>query len=313
MQVINETFENIELGETAVTIGTFDGLHAGHFEIFEHLKLKATELNLKSVVVTFFPHPRTIVTKDYNIKLLTPLEEKKKLFEKLGIDFVYIINFNEAFSQKTYLEFFNEILIEKVNAKHLVIGYDHKFGKNRDGDIEKINEYTKKNNIGMTVVEPKEIDGETVSSTKIRNALLNGSLEYANKLLNRYYFLDGIVVEGAKRGRTLGFPTANLKLREDNKLVPMNGVYFVRVSLENEIDLYYGVANIGLRPTFNNVTEPITEVYILDFSKEIYGKKITVEFINRLRDEKKFASKEELERNIKLDVEKAVKLRNEIK
>ncbi len=182
------------------------------------------------------------------------MEEKKKLFEKLGIDFVYIINFNEEFSQKTYKEFFNEILIETVNAKHLVIGYDHKFGKNRDGDIEKISEYTKKNNIGMTVVEPKEIDGETVSSTKIRNALLNGNLEFANKLLNRYYFLDGIVVEGAKRGRTLGFPTANLKLREDNKLVPMNGVYFVRVSLENEIKLYYGVANIGLRPTFNNVT-----------------------------------------------------------
>ncbi|MCW8850011.1 MAG: hypothetical protein OQJ81_08565, partial [Melioribacteraceae bacterium] len=184
---------------------------------------------------------------------------------------------------------------------------------NRDGDIKKINEYTKKNNIGMTVVEPKEIENEAVSSTKIRAALLNGNLEYANKLLNRFYFLDGIVVEGAKRGRTLGFPTANLKLREDNKLVPMNGVYFVRVSLENEDKFYYGVANIGLRPTFNNVTEPITEVYILDFSKEIYGQKITVEFINRLRDEKKFASKEELERNIKLDVEKAVKLRNEIK
>lgn len=313
MQVIKQNLKDFDLGRTAVTIGTFDGLHAGHFEIFEQLKAKAAELNLKSVVVTFYPHPRTVVAKDFNIKLLTPLEEKKKLFEKLGIDYVYIINFDEEFSKKTYLEFFNEILIDTVNAKHLVIGYDHKFGKNRDGDIEKINEYTKKNNIGMTIVEPKEIEGETVSSTKIRTSLLNGNLEFANKLLNRCYFLDGIVVEGAKRGRTLGFPTANLKLREDNKLVPMNGVYFVRVILENEEIVHYGVANIGLRPTFNNVTEPITEVFILDFSNDIYGKKITVEFIKRLRNEKKFASKEELERNIKLDVEKAIKLRNEIK
>ena len=313
MQVINEEFEHLDFGDTVVTIGTFDGLHAGHFEIFERLKKKAAELNLKSVVVTFFPHPRTVVTKDYKIKLLTPLGEKKKLFEKLGIDFVYIINFNEEFSQKTYVEFFNEILINTINAKHLVIGYDHKFGKNRVGDIEKIYEYTKKNNIGMTVVNPKEIEGETVSSTKIRTALLNGNLEFANKLLNRCYFLDGIVVEGAKRGRTLGFPTANLKLREDNKLLPMNGVYFVRVILEDEANTFYGVANIGLRPTFNNVHEPITEVYILDFSKEIYGKKITVEFINRLRDEKKFSSKEELKNSIKLDVEKAIKLKNKIK
>ena len=313
MQIINEKFEHLDLGDTVVTIGTFDGLHAGHFEIFENLKKKAAKLNLKSVVVTFFPHPRTVVAKDYKIKLLTPLEEKKKIFEKLGIDFLYIINFNEEFSQKTYVEFFNEILISTVNAKHLVLGYDHKFGKNRVGDIERIYEYTKKNNIGMTVVNPKEIEGETVSSTKIRTALLNGNLEFANKLLNRYYFLDGIVVEGAKRGRTLGFPTANLKLREDNKLLPMNGVYFVHVMLEDETNTFYGVANIGLRPTFNNVREPITEVYILDFSKEIYGKKITVEFINRLRDEKKFFSKEELKKNISLDVEKAIKLKNKIK
>ena len=313
MQIISENSIYLKLEESVVTIGTFDGLHAGHIEIIEQLKSKAKELNLKSVVVTFFPHPRTVVTKDFNLKLLTPLEEKKRLFENFGIDYMYIITFNEKFSQKTYKEFFDETLIESVNAKHLVIGYDHRFGNNRDGDIDKLSEYTKNNRIGMTVVGPKEIDDETVSSTKIRNALLSGELESANKMLNRYYFLDGIVVEGAKRGRTLGFPTANLELREDNKLIPMNGVYLVRVTLETESNLYYGVANIGLRPTFNHVNEPITEVYILNFKKEIYGKNITVEFINRLRDEKKFSSKEELEKSIKLDVEKAIELINKIK
>ncbi len=313
MKVINENSKNIKLEESVVTIGTFDGLHAGHFEIIEQLKSNASELKLKSVVVTFFPHPRTVVTQDFKLKLLTPLEEKKRLFEEFGIDYMYIITFNEKFSQKTYKEFFDEILIGSVNVRHLVIGYDHKFGKNRDGDIDKLSEYTKNNNIGMTVVDPKEIEGETVSSTKIRNALLSGELEFANKMLNRYYFLDGIVIEGAKRGRTLGFPTANLKLVEDNKLVPMNGVYLVRVTLQDDSNLYYGVANIGLRPTFNHVDEPITEVFILEFDKEIYGKNITVEFINRLRDEKKFSSKDELEKNIKMDVKKALELINKIK
>lgn len=313
MKIINENSKNVKLEESVVTIGTFDGLHAGHFKIIEQLKSKAEELNLKSVVVTFFPHPRTVVTQDFQLKLLTPLEEKKRLFEEFGIDYMYIITFNEKFSQKTYKEFFDEILIDSVNVKHLVIGYDHKFGKNRDGDIDKLTEYTKNNNIGMTVVDPKEIEGETVSSTKIRNALLSGDLELANKMLNRYYFLDGLVVEGAKRGRTLGFPTANLKLVEDNKLIPMNGVYLVRVTLQDDSNLYYGVANIGLRPTFNHANEPITEVFILEFNKEIYGKNITVEFINRLRDEKKFSSKDELEKNIKMDVKKALELINKIK
>ena len=155
----------------------------------------------------------------------------------------------------------------------------------------------------MTVVEPKEVDNHIVSSTKIRKSLEEGNIEDANKMLGRYYFLEGTVVEGAKRGRTIGFPTANLNLKEDNKLLPCNGVYFVRIEHNNEY--YFGVANIGLRPTFNNVKEPITEVHILDFTKEIYGNELKVEFINRLRNEKKFSSKEELEENIKLDVKKA--------
>lgn len=305
MQIITDIDDKIKFEKSAVTIGTFDGLHVGHLEILDSLKLKAREFGLTSVVITFYPHPRTVVTKDFNLRLLTPVEEKKKLFDEIGIDYLYIISFTEEFSKKSYKEFFDEVLKKIVKAKHLVIGYDHKFGKNRDGDLNKLIDYNKENGIGMTVVGPKEIDNQIVSSTKVRNALISGDLETANKMLGRFYFLDGIVVEGTKRGRTLGFPTANLGLEDNNKLVPCNGVYFVKVLVENVS--YYGVANIGLRPTFNHTNEPITEVYILDFNKDIYGKKISVEFIKRIRDEKKFSSKDELEKNIKRDVETAKK------
>jgi riboflavin kinase / FMN adenylyltransferase len=310
MQIITDIDKNLEIEKSVVTIGTFDGLHIGHTEIIDTLKSKAKELGLASVVITFYPHPRTIVATEFKLKLLTPLEEKKKLFEKFGVDYLFIVSFTKEFSKKSYKDFFDEILVNSVNAKHLVIGYDHKFGKDRDGDINKLVEYTKDNSIGITVVGPKEIEDETVSSTKIRNALLSGDLATANKMLGRYYFLDGIVVEGANRGRTLGFPTANLGLKEDNKLVPCNGVYLVNVKVQNST--HFGVANIGLRPTFNHVREPIVEVFILDFNDDIYGRNISVEFIKRIRDEKKFSSKEELEKNIKLDVENARKIIKDI-
>lgn len=306
MQIFTDKDNNLNLENSIVTIGTFDGLHAGHQKIISLLKIKGEELGLNSVVITFYPHPRTVVAKDYNIKLLTPIEEKKKLFENFGINSLLIVDFTQEFSTKTYKDFFEEILIKTVNAKHLVIGYDHKFGKDRNGNIEKLTEYTKEYNIGLTIVDAEEVNSATVSSTKIRNALLSGDVETTTNMLGRYYFLEGVVVEGAKRGRTLGFPTANLGLKEDNKLVPCNGVYFVKVKFDKST--HYGVANIGLRPTFNHVKEPITEVFILDFNKDVYGEKITVEFVKRMRDEKKFSSKEELENRIKLDVENAKKL-----
>jgi riboflavin kinase/FMN adenylyltransferase len=240
------------------------------------------------------------LAEDFNLRLLTPIEEKKKLFKKIGIDYLFIINFSKEFSEYSYKQFFDDILIDKIKTKHLVLGYDHKFGKNRDGDINKLIEYTKDNSIGMTVVEPKEIDNKIVSSTKIRNEIINGNMESANKMLGRNYCLEGIVVEGAKRGRSIGFPTANIDIKEKNKLLPCNGVYFVKANFNNAS--YFGVANIGLRPTFNNVKNPITEVHILDFNENIYGVEIEVEFIERLRDEKKFSTKEELEENIKLDI-----------
>lgn len=306
MQIVTDFDKNFDLEHSVTTIGTFDGLHAGHYEIIDTLKAKSRELGLPSVVITFFPHPRTIVAKNSNLKLLTPLQEKEKIFEKLGVEYLFVVNFTEEFSKKSYKEFFEEVLINKVNTKFLIIGYDHKFGKGRDGDIHKLTEYTKSKKIGLSIVGPKKIDDEIVSSTKIRDALLRGEVDSANKMLGRNYSIESIVVHGAKRGRTLGFPTANLGPKDDNKLVPSNGVYLVNVKIDNAI--HFGVANIGLRPTFNHVKIPITEVFILDFDKDIYGKFICLEFIKRIRDEKKFSSKEELEENIKLDVKEARKL-----
>jgi len=311
MQAVTEKDKNIKLVDSVVTIGTFDGLHVGHKEIIESLKSKAKETNLASVVITFFPHPRSIITEDFDLKLLTPIDEKKVLFRDWDIDYLYIIDFTKEFSKKTYKEFFEEVLIKRIGAKHLVIGYDHKFGKDRAGNINKLKEYTQESSIGLTIIGPKEVNSENVSSTKIRNALLEGDLDKANEFLGRSYKIEGIVVEGAKRGRTLGFPTANLGLKENNKLIPHNGVYFVKVKLG--VSSYFGVANIGLRPTFNNAHEPITEVYILDFNEDIYGEKITVEFLKRIRDEKKFSSKFELEDNIKKDVEISKKYIKEFK
>lgn len=310
MITVNDSDDQLNLSGSAVTIGTFDGLHVGHYEIIKKLKKTSKELGLSSVLITFYPHPRKVLTNDFNLRLLTPIEEKKKLIEGFGIDYLYIINFSEEFSKTTYDQFVDEILVGKINAKHLVIGYDHKFGNNRAGDIKNLISYTKKKNIGMSVVGPEKVDNKIVSSTKIRKALLEGNVEFANKMLGRNYFLDGIVVPGAKRGRELGYPTANLGLKENDKLVPKNGVYFVKAFVEGTT--YFGVANIGLRPTFNNVTEPITEVFIFEFDKDIYNKQITVEFIRRIRDEKKFSSREELEKNIKLDVEKAKRYISEI-
>ncbi|MCB9218437.1 MAG: bifunctional riboflavin kinase/FAD synthetase [Ignavibacteriales bacterium] len=302
MEIITE-LDNYKISNSVVTIGTFDGIHVGHLEIINVLKAKAKELNLKSVVITFYPHPRTVLANNYDIRLLTPLDEKKKVFSNLNIDCLYIINFTKEFSNKTYKEFFDEIIVNKIKAKHLVIGYDHKFGKNRDGDINKLGEYIKENELTMSIVGPEQIDDEIISSTKIRNALLDGNIEGANLMLGRNYSLDGIVVEGSKRGRELGFPTANLGLADNNKLVPKNGVYFVKANVEG--NNYFGVANVGLRPTFNNTTVPITEVFILDFNKDIYGKEIVLEFVKRIRDEIKFDSREILELQIKKDVETA--------
>lgn len=292
---------------TAVTIGTFDGLHIGHQQILDVLKEKASQNNCRTFVVTFEPHPRLVLSKENGIKILTPIEEKIKVFENSGVENLLIINFTKEFSQQTSVEFIENFIIGKIGAKEIVIGYDHKFGKDRGGDESTFRKIAEKFNFELTVVPAEKINGEIVSSTKIRHALNEGDLEKVNSYLNRNYFFHGKVVKGAGRGKTLGFPTANVKLNNENKLIPKTGVYAVKCLVSGET--VFGVMNIGVRPTFENLDEPVIEVNLFNFDKEIYGENIEIEFLKRIRDEKKFNSKEELIKQIERDKIEAMKER----
>ena len=295
---------------TAVTMGTFDGLHIGHQHILNVLIEKASRNKCRTFVVTFEPHPRLVLNKRNGIKILTPIEEKIKVFENSGIENLLIINFTEEFSEQSSVEFIENLIIEKLGAKEIVIGYDHKFGKDRGGDESTFRELSKKYNFDLTVVPAKTINDEIVSSTKIRRALLEGDLENVFAYLNRNYSLNGKVVKGAGRGRTLGFPTANVELNDKIKLIPKTGVYVVKcVVLGHEV---FGIMNIGVRPTFENLDESVIEVHLFEFNKEIYDDNIQIELLKRIRDEKRFNSKEELINQIVIDKKNAVNFVNKI-
>ncbi|NMB82215.1 MAG: bifunctional riboflavin kinase/FAD synthetase [Ignavibacteria bacterium] len=308
MNVYTDLSDYIKHKSAVVTVGTFDGLHRGHLKIIETLKTIAAAVNGKSIVVTFDPHPRSVISKNYDLKLLTSLNEKKRILENIGIDELIIINFTKEFSQLTSDKFIKNYLVDLLGTVHMVVGHDHKFGKDRLGDEEKLRELGKIYNFDVTAVPPENNDGEIISSTKIRNALLEGNVEKANILLSRNYTFTGLVVKGAQRGRVLGFPTANLKLDDNYKAIPKKGVYIVACSCENEP--HYGIMNIGYRPTFEEITELVVEVHILNFNKDIYGKELKVNFMKRLRDEKKFESQDDLIHQIEEDKKKAIELIN---
>ncbi len=304
MKVYSDTSE-INGKNVVVTVGSFDGLHLGHLEIIDQVKKTAELLQGDSFVVTFNPHPRQVIQQDFQLKILTSLEEKQEVFAKAGIQNLMVINFTKEFSQFTSDEFIKKIIVDKLDAKHMVIGHDHKFGRDRLGDENKLIEVGRQFGFDVAAVSAKQIDGVTISSTQIRNSLLNGNLDKANLFLGRNYSLKGIVVKGAHRGRTLGFPTANIKTHEPNKVIPKTGVYLVRCFVKNEI--HYGVMNIGYRPTFGDIQEIVMETFILNFNSDIYGADIKVEFLHRIRDEQKFSSKDELIKQIESDINEAVK------
>ncbi len=289
---------------SAVTVGTFDGLHLGHMKIVRTVLEIAQKINGQSVLVTFEPHPRSIVSKNFDLKLITTFDEKKKLLEKTGIDNLVLINFTKEFSEQTSEQFIKNYIVDKFGAAHMIVGHDHKFGKDRNGNEDKLRELGKLHNFYVTSVPGENINGEIISSTIIRNALAEGNIEKANLLLGRNYSFSGVVVEGAKRGRTLGFPTANIRLDDERKSVPKRGVYIVSCELGNEH--HYGIMNIGMRPTFENKKELVIEVHILNFNKDIYGEHIKTDFLKRMRDERKFESKEELIHQIEEDKKQAV-------
>ena len=281
-----------------LTLGTFDGVHIGHQKILKKLIKEAKSLNFESVLLTFFPHPRMVLKQDEKIQLLNTIVEKTKLIEDIGVDNLIIHPFDTTFSELSAEDFVKKILIDQLNLGKIIIGYDHKFGKNRSADINDLIKLGKKYDFEVEQISAKEIDDISISSTKIRKALLEGNIELANKYLGHNYSLLGTIVEGRKNGRTINYPTANLKIEEDYKLVPKNGVYIVSSVFENKT--VYGMMNIGKNPTVDGVSDSI-EIHYFDFNEELYNKKVSVNLISRIRDEQKFESLQLLKNQLDLD------------
>jgi riboflavin kinase/FMN adenylyltransferase len=311
MLLLREFDKSFYNKQSVVTVGAFDGVHLGHRIILDDLnKIKASK-NLRSVIVTFDPHPQIILRNKHpkEIKILSTLEEKINLFERFEIDAVYIINFTLEFSQTSAESFYKDYLIDNVGFTDIVLGFDHNFGKNREGNYETLNALSQKYGFNVHRVEEFMAEGEHINSTRIRNLLCEGEIEKATWLLGDYYSLEGKVIYGDRRGRQLGFPTANIEPLSRYKLIPKHGVYVVSVEFGNK--KHFGMMNIGNRPTVSEGENVFLEVNIFDFDEDIYDKSIRISFISYLRDEKKFNSLEELISQIKKDKEESfIKLNN---
>tara|TARA_R110002049_G_scaffold56399_4_gene155544 strand:- start:1831 stop:2763 length:933 start_codon:yes stop_codon:yes gene_type:complete len=284
--------------KTFVTIGTFDGVHFGHQKILEKLVSEAKNAGKKAVLLTFFPHPRMVLQKDANIELINTIDERAKLLEKTGLDYLIIHPFSKQFSRTTALEFVRDILVNRFNISKLIIGYDHHFGKNREGNIEQLTEYSHLYDFTVEEIPAQDIDDVSVSSTKVRRALAAGNLKTANDYLGYNFMLNGNVVNGKQLGGQIGYPTANIDVKEDYKLIPKTGVYVVKSSIENKT--IFGMMNIGNRPTVNGNHQTI-EVHFFDFNADLYDKNLTIDLIYFLRDEHKFESLEALVFQLKED------------
>jgi len=286
--------DHFKARKPVVTIGTFDGVHLGHQKVILRLQEFARHHDGETVIFTFHTHPRIVTApNETNLRLLTTLNEKISLFEKYGIDHLVIYQFDKSFSELSYSEFVEKILVEKIGTHCLVVGYDHKFGKNREGGFEYLKNCAEKHKFEIERLDALLVDEDSVSSTKIRDALQNGDIEKANHYLGYQFTLHGTVVNGKQLGRKLGFPTANIEASDKYKIIPGYGVYAVKVEI-NGTD-YNGMLNIGTRPTFNNNADNRSiEVNIFDFGGDIYGKEITLEFAGKIRDEEKFDSIEML-------------------
>lgn len=303
MEVIRDIAAFPRLSFPVVTSGTFDGVHIGHQKILKRVIKRAKQNNGQSVVITFWPHPRLVLfPEDNKLKLLSTIDERIEQLRSFGIDYLLIIPFTKEFSRTSSRTFITDILVKAINTKLLVIGYDHRFGKNREGSFEHLKARSQQYGFEVEEIPRQDIDDVGISSTKIRKALESGDVEIAHNYLGRYYSLTSTVIEGDKLGRTIGFPTANLALPASHKLIPANGVYAVWVSLGN--DRFPGMMNIGLRPTIEG-KELRLEVNILGFDQNIYGQAITVEFVEHLRNERQFNGLEELKEQLSKDKEAA--------
>lgn len=298
MKIYNSIYEFSSDKKTVVTLGTFDGVHIGHNAILDKICQTSSDENLESVILTFFPHPRLIVSDNCDIKLLNTIEEKSQLLEKKGIQNFIIHPFDKAFSELSPREFVEEVLVKKLNIQKIIIGHDHKFGKNRAADFNDLLAFGKEFGFEVEEISAQQINEVSISSTKVRNALLDGNVTLANEYLGYTYMLNGTVVKGNQLGRTIGFPTANIEISENYKLIPKNGVYAVSVSVNHQV--FQGMMNIGVKPTLGENQLSI-EVNILNFSEDIYNQKIQVNILKRLRDEQKFDSFEDLKSQLHND------------
>ncbi len=292
--------------QTIVTIGTFDGVHLGHKEIIGRLVETAREKNCDSLILTFFPHPRMVLSKQNDLFLLNTLEEKIELLEKTGLDHLVIQPFDEAFSRLKAEAFVKTILVDQFNVSKIIIGHDHRFGRNRSADINDLKLFGEKYNFEVAQIEAQEVDNVSVSSTKIRRALGDGDVALANSYLGYNYYLTGIVVQGRQLGRTLGYPTANLQIDEPYKMLPKFGVYAVESIIDGK--KVYGMMNIGNNPTVDGQKTSV-EINYFDFNANLYGSKLAVSCLHRIRDEQKFGSiqllKEQLDKD-KIDAQSKI-------
>lgn len=304
-----EDFKNVN--KPIVTVGTFDGVHIGHQRIIKRLKEIADKTKGETVLLTFFPHPRMILFPDsHGLKLINTLSEKIALLEQFGLDHLIILPFDKSFSQTEPEDYVKNFLIDKINLHTIVIGYDHQFGKNRKGNLSLLNKLAPKYNFRVEEISAQEIDEIKVSSTKIRHAITNGDIRVATQYLNHNFTLEGKVVEGKRIGRTIGYPTANIEMEFDYKIVPAKGVYVIQSVIDGE--QYNGMLNIGNRPTVAKEDNVTIEAHFFDLNKDLYDKTISIVFIEKLRNEMKFNSLDELKNQLHNDKINSLRISNPI-
>lgn len=303
MKTFHSIFEFNSTKKSVITIGTFDGVHMGHKKILDKVISEAKHRNEESLVLTFYPHPRFILNENANVKLLNTIDEKADLLNKTGLSSLIIHPFDKEFADLSAEEFIKKILINQLNISKIIIGYDHRFGKNRSADINDLIQFGAKYNFDVEQISAQELNDIAVSSTKIRTALINGEITLANNYLGYSYSFSGKVIKGNQLGRTIGFPTANIQINEFFKLIPKNGVYIVKCLVNKQS--INGIMNIGNRPTLNGTSQSI-EVHLLNFDQSIYDSEITVELLEFIRNEQKFESLEALKHQIEKDKLQAI-------
>jgi len=291
--------ENFPADEASiVTIGTFDGVHLGHQQILKQLIDTSWKSKLKSVLLTFFPHPRVVLQPDISMRLIQTIQEREKALQKTGLDYLVIHPFSTEFSRLSADDYVKQILVEQLNVRKVVVGYDHRFGRNRTASLEDMYHYADIHEFEVIEINAEKIESTAVSSTKIRKAIDEGNIELANTYRGHSFTIEGMVIDGDKRGRELSYPTANIDLQNPHKIVPKQGVYLVKSNLEDRI--IYGMMNIGTKPTFN-AAMPSIEVHFFDWNGNLYGQAVQVELLKWVREERKFNTVEELQTQIQAD------------